>query len=68
MLFGMDSSSKAVLTVSEAAEYLRIPISTLYKLTREGTVPAQKLGKQWRYHRRALDAFLQGKMLTKTTN
>lgn len=68
MLSGMVSRIKPVLTVTEAAEYLRIPVSTLYKLTREGIVPAQKLGKQWRYHKNSLEDFLKGKMLTKTSN
>jgi len=68
MLSGMVSRTKPVLTVTEAAEYLRIPVSTLYKLTREGTVPAQKLGKQWRYHKDVIDDFLKGKMLAKTTS
>jgi excisionase family DNA binding protein len=56
----MDSRGKEVMTLAEVSDYLRIPVSTLYKLSREGTMPAQKLGKQWRYHKDAIDAWLAG--------
>jgi len=49
---------KEVMTLSELAIYLRLAESTVYKLTREGTIPAQKLGKQWRFHKGAIDRWL----------
>lgn len=55
----MDSSGNQVLTLAEVSEYLRIPVSTIYKLSREGALPAQKLGKQWRYHKEAIDEWLK---------
>jgi len=57
----MDSSGNQVMTLAEVSEYLRIPVSTIYKLSREGAIPAQKLGKQWRYHKDAIDEWLKGK-------
>jgi len=57
---------KAVMTLAEVSEYLRIPASTIYKLSREGALPAQKLGKQWRFHRDTIDRWLQGEKFTKT--
>ena len=56
----MDSGGKEVMTLTEVSDYLRIPVSTLYKLSREGAMPAQKLGKQWRYHKDAIDSWLAG--------
>ena len=56
----MDSSGNQVMTLAEVSEYLRIPVSTIYKLSREGALPAQKLGKQWRYHKEAIDEWLKG--------
>lgn len=47
-----------ILTLSELAQYLRLAESTIYKLAREGTIPAQKLGKQWRFHKGAIDRWL----------
>jgi excisionase family DNA binding protein len=47
-----------VLTIEELSEYLKIPKSTLYKLVREGSVPCQKVGKHWRFHKEAIDDWL----------
>lgn len=56
----MGSDDNEVMTLAEVASYLRIPVSTIYKLSREGSIPAQKLGKQWRYHKTAIDYWLKG--------
>ena len=37
------------LTAEEVAIFLRIPLSTVYKLTQDQTLPAFKVGKHWRY-------------------
>lgn len=54
----MNTNEVPVLTVDEAAEYLRIPKSTLYKLAQEGKVPCQKVGKHWRFSKDALHEWL----------
>jgi len=38
-----------VLTLAEVAALLRVPRSTVYKLAQNGTVPAFKVGKHWRF-------------------
>jgi excisionase family DNA binding protein len=53
------NSSNPVLTIHEVADYLRIPISSLYKLAQEGRIPCQKVGRHWRFHREALDDWLR---------
>lgn len=47
-----------VMTLEELAVYLKIPKSTLYKLVQEGRIPGQKLGKQWRFGKSAIDRWL----------
>lgn len=47
-----------VLTIDQLADYLQIPKSTLYKLVQEGKVPGKKVGRQWRFHREAVDIWL----------
>ncbi|MDR3576907.1 MAG: helix-turn-helix domain-containing protein [Anaerolineaceae bacterium] len=37
------------LTAEEVAAFLRIPLSTVYKLTQDQKLPAFKVGKHWRY-------------------
>jgi excisionase family DNA binding protein len=44
-----------VLTVQEVAAYLKLPISTVYRLACRGDLPCQKVGRQWRFHKAALD-------------
>ena len=59
----MAEPSGDVLTIDELAVYLKIPKSTLYKLVREGSVPCQKVGKHWRFHRGAIDDWLRQRPL-----
>jgi excisionase family DNA binding protein len=47
------------MTLDELAVYLKIPKSTLYKLDQEGRIPGQKLGKQWRFGRAAIERWLE---------
>jgi len=47
-----------VLTIEELADYLKVSKSTLYKLAQEGKVPAQKVGRHWRFHRQTIDRWL----------
>jgi len=44
-----------IMTIEELADYLKVSKSTLYKLVQHGGLPAQKVGKQWRFHKRAVD-------------
>ena len=48
-----------VMKIDELAAYLQIAKSTLYKLTQEGKVPGQKVGKHWRFHKDAIDDWLK---------
>ncbi|MES9906698.1 MAG: helix-turn-helix domain-containing protein [Sedimenticola sp.] len=47
-----------VMTIEELSSYLKIPKSTLYKLAQEGKLPGQKIGKQWRFGKRAIDCWI----------
>lgn len=51
-------SPPAVMTVDEAAAYLRIPRSTLYDAIRAGQVPFLRIGRRYRISRVALAASL----------
>lgn len=50
----MDNKIFDILTIDEAAELLRIPRSSVYKLAQEGKIPAQKVGRHWRFYRPTL--------------
>lgn len=57
-----------VLTIEEAAKYLRIPLSSLYKLAQEGNIPCQKVGRHWRFHQATLKEWLAGNNLSTFSN
>jgi excisionase family DNA binding protein len=48
-----------VLTVKEASGYLKVAEKTLYRFIREQNIPAFKLGKEWRFKRSLLDAWME---------
>jgi excisionase family DNA binding protein len=48
-----------VMTINETSQYLRIPVSTLYKLAQDGRIPCQKVGRHWRFRRGAIDRWLE---------
>ncbi|MCK4978533.1 MAG: helix-turn-helix domain-containing protein [Anaerolineales bacterium] len=56
----MEEKVNDILTLEETAELLRIPRSTVYKLAREGKIPAQKVGRHWRFHRETLINWVAG--------
>jgi len=51
-----------IMTLREVARYLGLHAMTVYKLTREGRVPAAKIGGQWRFKRDVLDEWLEAQM------
>jgi excisionase family DNA binding protein len=55
-----------ILTVRDLARYLRLPVSTAYRLVERRDVPGFKLGRQWRFHRPALDRWFARKAVTRT--
>ena len=50
-----------ILSVDEAAAYLHVSSATVYNLARQGDIPANKVGSQWRFSRLALLEYVQGK-------
>jgi excisionase family DNA binding protein len=48
-------NSDDILKIKEVADYLRMPLSTIYKLAQSGKVPAVKVGKHWRFMKKDLD-------------
>jgi len=49
-----------LLTTDEAAEFLGMGKTKLYSMSREGHLPAKKLGKKWMYDRSELKTWLDG--------
>jgi excisionase family DNA binding protein len=42
---------KEILDIEGAADVLGVSKTTIYKLAREGTIPATRVGREWRFSR-----------------
>ena len=49
-----------ILTLSEAARLVRVSRKTMGELARSGQVPGQKVGREWRFLKSSLVAWLAG--------
>jgi len=54
-----DDEKDRILTAEEAAEYLKMALSTLYRYMRTGQVPCFKVGNQWRLKSSVLDQWME---------
>jgi len=52
----------SILTIDQVAKYLQVSPQTVYKWAQDGEIPAAKLGKEWRFRKRILDEWLDGKI------
>jgi excisionase family DNA binding protein len=48
----------AVLTLEEAAAYLRLPAETLARQAAQGSIPGRQVDAEWRFLQSALDDWL----------
>ena len=53
-----DEPLREILTVDEAAQLLGVSLKTFQKVLREGEVPGRKIGREWKFSRRALIAWV----------
>ena len=49
---------EAFLTTEEVLEYLQVNLRTVYRLIKAGKIPAVRVGRQWRFRRTDIDAWL----------
>ena len=52
------SSDEVFLTTEEVLEYLQVNLRTVYRLIKAGKIPAVRVGRQWRFRKRDIDAWL----------
>ena len=58
------TSDDGLLTVQDTARFLKVPVSWVYehvRLETDDRLPAVKLGKYLRFHRRDLEAYIDAK-------
>ena len=44
-----------IMTLEEVAKYLKVKPQTIYTWAQDGTIPAAKLGKEWRFRKPVID-------------
>jgi excisionase family DNA binding protein len=47
------------LTTEDVLEYLHVNLRTVYRLIKAGKIPAVRVGRQWRFRKRDIDAWLE---------
>jgi excisionase family DNA binding protein len=47
------------LTTEEVLDYLQVNLRTIYRLIKAGKIPAVRVGRQWRFRKRDIDAWLE---------
>ena len=51
----------AFLTTEEVLEYLQVNLRTVYRLIKSNSIPAVRVGRQWRFKKQDIDAWLEGR-------
>jgi len=51
-----------LMTIEELEEYLQFTRKTIYRLLKEGSIPAVKIGNKWRFHKEMIDTWLRSSM------
>ncbi len=52
-------SEVEVMNVHDLAKYLRMSEAKAYKLARQGSLPALRLGKSWRFRKDLIDDWMR---------
>ena len=59
---------EVLLTTGQVARYLKVDKFTIYRLVAHKKLPAIKVGNQWRFKKRMLEAWLTRNMNVSTTS
>ncbi len=54
--------SDRLLTVAEVADHMRVSNMTVYRLIKSGTLPALRVGKNYRIRARDLESYLDASL------
>ena len=56
-------TDETFLTTEEVLEYLNVNLRTVYRLIKAGSIPAIRVGRQWRFRKRDLDKWLDSQRI-----
>lgn len=49
----------ALMTIDEVATYMQVSRFTVYRLAKDRTIPATKIGRQWRFQKEEIDQWIK---------
>src|SRR3954462_8810877 len=52
-------NDEGFLTTEDVLDYLQVNLRTVYRLIKAGKIPAVRVGRQWRFRKRDIDAWLE---------
>jgi excisionase family DNA binding protein len=52
-------ADEGFLTTEDVLDYLHVNLRTVYRLIKAGRIPAIRVGRQWRFRKRDIDAWLE---------
>jgi len=58
----VSANGRKVMNIREVAGYLGVHTSTIYKYAQQGTIPAFKIGSDWRFSRKHINLWIDEKM------
>jgi excisionase family DNA binding protein len=61
------SIDDTVMTAEEVLAYLQVNLRTVYRLIKAGNLPAVRVGRQWRFRKRDIDAWLDSQRAAVTS-
>ena len=60
----VERAPEAFLTTEEVLDYLHVNLRTVYRLIKAGKIPAVRVGRQWRFRKSDIDAWLESQQAT----
>jgi excisionase family DNA binding protein len=55
-----DAEGREILTIEEAASFLGVSVKTFNKVLHTQSIPARKIGREWKFSRQALVDWIGG--------
>ena len=55
----MNHEMDHLMTLEEVAQYMRVSRFTVYRLAKGHSIPATKIGRQWRFEREEIDRWVR---------
>ncbi len=55
----MEPIMTEILSTKETAVYLKVHVETIRRLARDGSIPAFKIGKDWRFDKEVLRRWIE---------